>query len=264
MKLKAYWITALVVLFLVVVIKNIPAQWGLYLIKAPLQVSGLSGTVWNGKAASVVLPLQQGAYALGEVQWQLSPWSLLAVTPCADIKTKLENQQISGNACVGLGGSLELENTQIAVPAKIAEVFAPIVEVDGEILLHVETLDLDQNQIKNLTGSGSWNGARFYNSTSWVGLGTVGFDFNDDGQGGIQAKIYDVEGPIQVQLDSQFNLTGNYLTEGEIQLRPNAPQEMRDLFENYTNVAREVQEVLSLFVRSTGRDTYSIRWTNPE
>jgi general secretion pathway protein N len=130
--------------------------------------------------------------------------------------------------------------------------------------VHVESLNFDDNQIEQLSSSGSWNGARFYNSTSWINLGTLGFDLSEDGQGGIKAKIFDVEGPLQLQLDSQFNLTGDYLTQGQIQLRPSAPKEIADLLNNYTNVSREVQEVLLLFVESKGRDTYSVRWVNPE
>ena len=262
MKLKAYWITVLVLFFLVVVIKNIPAHWGLWMANAPLQMSGVSGTIWHGKAASVVLPVDDNSYALGEVQWQLSPWSLLAINPCVDLKTKLEDQQLSGTACIGLGGALQLQNAQIVVPAKVAEIFAPIVEVQGELLMHVDSLQFDSNQVQQISGSGSWSGARFYNSTSWVSLGTLGFEFNEDGQGGVNAKIFDVEGPVQLQLDSQFNLIGDYQTEGEIQLRPNAPQEIADLLNNYTNVSREVQEVLSLFVEAKGRGLYSIRWVN--
>ena len=265
MKLKVYWITALVLFFLFIVIKNIPAQWGLSLAQVPLQLSGVTGTVWNGKASTAVVPLEQGGgYALGEVQWQLSPWSLLAANPCADIKTNLDNQQVTGSACVSLGGGLQLENTQIAVPAKVAEILAPIVEVDGEIFMNVETLDFANNEFTKLTGSGSWNGARFYNSTSWVSLGTIGFEFTEDGVGGIKAQIFDVDSYMQVRLNSQFNLAGQYNTNGEIQLSQTTPQEIHDLFKNYTNVSRDVQAVLSLFVQATGRDTYSIQWTNPE
>ena len=265
MKLKVYWISVLVIIFVFIVVKNIPAQWGLWLANAPIQMSGISGTLWQGKAASAVVPLQNNtSFALGEVQWNLSPWSLLTASPCADLKTKLDDQQISGIACAGLSGDVQLENAQIAVPAKVAEVFAPIVEIQGDILLHVENLNFSNNRIEKLSGSGSWNGARFYNSTSWVGLGTLGFEFGEDGQGGVNAKVFDVEGPLQLQLNSQFDLVGGYNTQGEVSLRPNAPTEIADLLNNYTNVSREVQEVLSLFVERKGRDQYSVRWVNPQ
>lgn len=262
MKLKAYWISLLVIIFLFVVIKNIPAQWGLWFAKAPIQMSGVSGTVWNGKAASAIIPMQDSSYALGEVEWQLSPWSLLMAKPCADIKTELDDQKISGIACVGLGGDLKLEDAQIAVPAKVAEIFAPIVEVQGDILVHIESFDLSDNQIGQLMGSGSWSAARFYNSTSWVGLGTLGFELVEDGQGGVNAKIFDVEGPLELKLDSQFNLLGDYNTQGDVSLRPNAPTEIAELLNNYTNVSHEIQEVLSLFVERKGQDQYSIRWVS--
>ena len=264
MKIKSLWITALILFFIYIVVRNIPAQWGLALANAPLQLSGISGTVWNGKAETAVLPLDDDSYALGSLQWRLSPISLLTAKPCIDVQTKLDDQMLSGSACVGLDGALQLDNAQISVPAKVAEIIAPIVEVDGEIMLHVESLQLSNNQIHNLRASGSWNAARFYNSTSWVGLGTLGFDLTEDGSGGVNAKILDVDGPLQLQLNSQFNLAGKYDTKGEIHLRPNTPREIVELIDGYTNVSREVQEVLSLFVENRGQGTYSVRWTNPE
>lgn len=264
MKLKTFWILTLVIVFLVVVIKNIPAQLGLGLANLPVQMSGVSGTVWRGKAESVVLPIENSAYALGRVEWALSPWSLLTVKPCAKLRSKLDNQELSGKACAGLNGSLQLEDAQFAVPAKVAEIFAPIVEVDGEFLMHVEALEVNNNQIHKLNGSGSWDSARFYNSTSWVGLGSIGFDFNEDGNGGVQAKIFDIDSPMEMQLDSQFNFAGDYNTVGEIKLKPNAPREIGELLDNYTNVSREVQEVLSLFVERKGQNGYSIRWVNAQ
>ena len=264
MKIKTLWITTLIVFFLVLVIKNIPAQFGLGLANVPLQMAGVSGTLWKGKAATVVMPVEEAAYALGEVEWSLNPWSVFTAKPCADLRAKLDQQSLSGTACAGLGGSLRLENAQFEVPAKVAEIFAPIVQVDGEFLLHVESLDFSDNQIHQLIGSGSWSNARFFNSTSWVGLGSLGFDLKEDSKGGIQATIYDIESPLQMRLDSQFNFIGDYNTTGEIQLRPGAPREIGELLDSYTNVSREVQEVLSLFVESKGRDAYSIRWQNAQ
>ena len=264
MKLASYWIGVLVIFFILIVIKNVPAQWGLAVANVPLQMSGVSGTLWNGKAATVVVPLQQGSYALGEVEWQLNPLTLLSLKPCADLAARLESQLLTGTACGGLNGSVQLKNTQIAVPAKVAEIFEVPLEIDGEILVNIESLALANNQIEQISSSGSWADARFYNSTSWVSLGTLGFDLVEDGQGGIRADIYDIEGPIQVKLDSQFNLNGDYNTEGQLQLRASAPREIGEMLNNYANVSRDVQEVLSLFLESRGPGLYSLRWVNAD
>lgn len=264
MKLKVYWISFLVVIFLFVVIRNIPAHWALWAANAPVQMSGVTGTLWNGKAASAVIPVPDATYALGEVEWNLSFWSLLTAKPCATVKTDLDEQKISGLACVGLGGDLQLENMQVAVSAKLGEILVPVVEVQGDILMLIESLEFSNNEVTELIGSGSWSSAQFYNSTSWLKLGTIGFEFNQDGQGGIKAKVFDVEGPLKLELDSQFDLLGTYLTEGEVGLRPGAPSELFELIDNYSNVSREIQQVLSLFLEKKGRDMYSVRWVNPE
>jgi len=243
---KFRWILLLTVIWLALVVRATPAQWGIWLADPPLHMSGVSGTVWSGSAASVVVPIQGGSYALGSLHWQLKPLSLLTLTPCAKIETRLDTQILSGVACAGLGGKFSVSDMQLAVPAAaVADLWA-LVKVGGEISVQLESAKFEQDAITQLQGKGSWTQARYHNSESWLGLGTIAFDLSADGSGGLKAKVFDIEGPLQLDLNTQFSMSGAYDIRGDIGLRQEAPV--------------EIGQLLQVIADQNGQDSFSVEW----
>lgn len=239
------WILLPALFWLFLVVRATPAQWGLWAAGLPVQMDGASGTIWNGQVANVIVPYPGGSYSLGSLEWELNPWSLLTLSPCARFTTELANQTTSGRVCGGLGGTLKLTDAQLTLPAAAAEIWAPV-RVRGQVDAQIQSLTYADNQIQNLQGSGSWNNASYHNSQIWVDLGTIAFDLSEDGQGGIGAKVFDIDGPLQLDLSSQFSLAGEYVIRGDIVLRPDAPQ--------------EIGQLLMIVAEETGRDQFSVEW----
>jgi general secretion pathway protein N len=242
---KLAWIAIPAVIWLALVVRATPAQWGLWLAGLPVQMDGVSGTIWHGQVVEVVVPYRGGSYSLGSLDWQLKPWSLLTLSPCAQFRTELARQTLTGTVCAGPGGTVVLEDAQFSLPAQVAEIGAPI-RVRGQVDARIEKLTFSGQQIRELRGSGSWTSARYHNSQSWVNLGTLAFDVSEDGQGGLAAKVFDIEGPLQLDLNSQFSLAGAYAIRGNIALRPDAP--------------RELAQLLMIVAKETGQDQFSIEW----
>lgn len=239
------WIALPLLVWLVLVLRATPAQWGIAVAGLPVQMDGVSGTIWNGSVANVVVPYPGGSYSLGSLDWQLDPWSLLTLSPCAQFNTELASQTSAGKVCGGLGGTLVLEDTQLSLPAAAAEIWAPV-RVRGQVDAQIQRLSYADNQIKELVGSGSWTNADYHNSQSWIQLGTIAFDLSEDGQGGVGAKVFDIEGPLQLDLNSQFSLAGAYAVRGNIVLRPNAPQ--------------EISQLLSIVAQETRSGEFNVEW----
>lgn len=246
---KSAKILALVLLpalfWLFLVLRAVPAQWGLWAAGLPVQMDGISGTIWHGRVANVVVPYAGGSYSLGSLQWDLNPWSLLAFSPCARFSTELASQTTSGRICSSVGGTVKLQDTELSLPAAIAEVWAPV-RVRGRVDAQIQSLTFADNRIQNLQGSGSWTNASYHNSQVWVNLGTIAFDLSENGQGGIGAKVFDIEGPMQLDLNSDFSLAGEYAIRGNIALRPNAPQ--------------EIGQLLMIVAEETGRGQFNVNW----
>lgn len=231
-----FWVTAIGVFFIVLVVRAIPAQWGIWMINSPLQMDGVTGTLWSGKAANVVMPYPGGLYSLGELRWDMHPMSVLMLSPCADISSTLSNQKIKAVACSNISGSLTLKNVEITVPAAAAEIWAPV-SVQGEVFIQVSEMKIAGEQVVSMEGGGSWSGARYHNSRQWMSLGTIAFDLGQDNNGGIQAKVFDVEGPMKLDLTALISLSGQYDIRGDIIVKPEAPQEIAQFL---MIVAREV------------------------
>ncbi|MGI1679600.1 MAG: type II secretion system protein N [Cellvibrionaceae bacterium] len=235
---KISWIILLGALWLVLIFRSMPAQWGVWLANTPAQMEGVSGTIWSGRAENVVLPYDGGVYALGELTWKLKPLSLLTLSPCATVTTKLSSQTVEGIACSGITGNLTLKDLEINLPAAAAEMWAPV-SVQGDIFLQIESLKMSGDKIKTLNGKGSWTGARYHNSQTWMSLGAIAFELSGGKNGSIAAKVFDLEGPLELDLQSQFNLTGDFDIRGDIILRQNAPQEIAQLL---MIIAKEIKE----------------------
>lgn len=239
------WIVLPLVVWLALVIRVTPAHWAVWAAGLPLQMDGVTGTIWNGRVANVVVPYGGSYYSLGTLQWDLNPWSLLTLSPCAEFSTELGSQTTAGIACAAPGGTVTLKNTQLTLPAGIAEIWAPV-RVRGQMDAQIKSLTFSDHQIRELNGTGSWSNAFYHNSQTWVPLGTIAFDLSQDGQGGIAAKVFDIEGPMELDLNSRLTLAGAYDIRGDIVLRPGAPQ--------------EIAQLLMIIARETGRGQFSVEW----
>lgn len=204
------WIALGLLFWLVFVIGQIPASWGGYLMTrgTPLALSGISGTLWQGKAGMASVEIDGRHYALGSLSWQLNPLSLLTLSPCADIATNLERQQVSGTACAGLGGSLSLTDTSISVPAGLIQELPEAIKLSGQINIQLKNLGLKDRQLHTLDGKLSWTQARLHNGQSWLQLGAFAADLSHTEEGHIRAHVFALEGPVDVTGEVIMPLTG--------------------------------------------------------
>lgn len=242
---RSAWVLIPLLVFLFFVVRAVPAQWGIALAGLPVQMEGISGTIWKARVANVVVPYSGGHYSLGRLEWEMSPWSLLRLAPCVRFSTELENQTTAGTACSGLRGRLSLKDTRVSVPAAIAELWAPV-RVRGQVDAHIASLTLVGEQVRDLLGNGSWTNAEFHNSQIWIGLGTIAFDLAENDEGGIAAQIFDIEGPLDLDLNSSVQLSGAYLIRGTIGLRPEA--------------SVEIGQLLRIIGEEVQRDQFRIEW----
>ncbi len=135
---------------------------------------------------------------------------------------------------------------QLTVPAAaVADLWA-LVKVEGDISVQLESAEFNQAAVTQLQGKGSWTQARYHNSESWLGLGTIAFDLSEDGSGGLKAKIFDIEGPLKLDLNTQFSMSGAYDIRGNIDLRQEAPV--------------EIGQLLQVIANQKGQNSFSVEW----
>ena len=87
--------------FLVFLVAQAPARLGPALLEDNgLRASGVSGTLWRGRAQSAVL----GQLAISDLRWRLSPLPLLLGRAALDIEAGLTDGFVNGRVEISLGG----------------------------------------------------------------------------------------------------------------------------------------------------------------
>ncbi len=198
---KKFWISLAIVFWLYFVAINIPAVWGAYLITrtGDVGLSGVSGTIWSGRASLISVKVKQADYSLGQLTWSLDTFSLFLLKPCVNIKTEMDNQQFDGRICVGRKGSVTVNNANMNFPAELIQSQLPLA-IDGQFSGHVDKLTLEANRLVDLHGKLSWLGAKVFNGTNWMTLGGFGAEMADDGKAGMSAHVFDVGSPMKTDV----------------------------------------------------------------
>lgn len=238
------WVVLGVVLWLGFAIYQTPAVWGAWLMTRAtdqLALSGITGSLWNGSASLASVKIEQEDYSLGELRWQLQPMSLLLLNPCALVETRQEGQQMNGEICVSLNGSLEVHQADFSGPAALFQKTVPF-PIDGQISIHLDQLHVKDQQLQQVSGNISWGSAQIFNGSNWMPIGSYAAELNDDTQGGVNAKIFHLDGPVQLDLNGAFPATGGGNIAGTLTMEPDFAQTIN------------AEAWLSMFAREDGTD----------
>lgn len=216
--LKAYkklWIGLGVVLFLVFVLSSIPAIWGAWVLTrgTGLSMSGVTGSVWNGKASLASLQLNGQEHSLGQLSWQLNPLSL--VSRCAKVTTRLPMQQFDGEVCAGSNGAVEVHDADLSVPASLFQQKLPI-PIQGQFSSHIDELQLRGDVLSKLKGNFTWSGARVNTGANWLDIGSYAAELSDNGNNGINAKFFNLSGPLDINLQVELTAPAGGRISGEM------------------------------------------------
>lgn len=198
---KKFWITLGVAVWLDFVVSNLPAVWGAYALtrNGDIAMSGVSGTLWNGRASLASVKVKGVDHSLGQLSWKLNILSLFTLKPCALIGAHMDNQEFDGVVCVKGKTSLAIKDATLSFPAALVQSLLPL-PIDGQFNLTIERLELSDTQLLSLRGKGTWRDGKIYNGSNWMTLGGIGADLVDDGKKGLNAHIFDVNSPLHLEL----------------------------------------------------------------
>ncbi len=218
---KLIWIPVTLLLWLAFVISQTPAVWGAWLITRAsdqIALSGISGSLWQGQASMSSIRLEGETYSLGELNWRIHPTSLLRLHPCASVRAELERQQIEADACSTLGGNITLRNANISAPASLVRDLP--LQVDGQLSAHIRELRFRNDRLESLRGNISWTQARVHDEQRWLTLGSFAAEIRERDGDSLQLDVFHLDGPIELEMEAVFALSGGVWLRGEFALEP--------------------------------------------
>jgi hypothetical protein len=193
-----------------------PARLLPYLIDSQmLQLSGVAGTVQDGRAARARVQTPGGYLHLGELRWTLAPWSLLSFAPSVKVDSLWGDQRGSLELRLSKDG-LALRRVDINVDAGLLKQVLPV-ELKGRLGMLFDDLLLSPTRVLRADGRLVWQGAAWESPTGLRVLGNYAATFTTSGTAPgttpgttptdqqITASIVTLSGPVVAEGTASLN-----------------------------------------------------------
>ncbi|NOX91401.1 MAG: type II secretion system protein N [Gammaproteobacteria bacterium] len=193
-----------------------------------IALSGISGSVWSGKAAMAMIQGQP----LEKVEWSLRPWSLLLgqvglswrfqLPPGNEKEGQGQGGYGQGSTALGLDGSVAFSTLEARLPAGM---IARIARVDalrptGSVSLNLHDVLWDGQSLRSAEGRIVWNSAGI-SLLKPISLGDQAITL-ETGDDVVKGVLSDGGGPLSLDGLLTLNLEGQYEFSGSLAAR-NAP-----------------------------------------
>ncbi len=194
--------------------------------KVPLQLQEVSGTLWSGRSEKVFYKKQP----LGSVEWQFKPASLLLLQLGIEWRWQPQaKSHLEGQTTLTLDrlltsreirGQLEMTDLTRFVP------FMPLV-LNGQVGVDIPHLSTTVNDLQQLEGEVRWSNANT-NVPTAISFGTVKMTLTTPELTVVQAKLDNSGGDMQLKGEAKFNAAKQLSWQLAAQIRPNAPDTLRN------------------------------------
>lgn len=231
MKSSRTLLAAAVAAFLAGLVTRIPADAALnWLAPDAVRASGVSGTLWNGSAASV----QAASVRLGETSWRVSALPLLLGRLSADLETRVGEGTASGTVGLRPGGSITCSACRYEGPVSaLRTAFPALGALEGRLEVSLATLRVVEGWPAAAVGEARVSGVPFAVPGATPSPGaprgtlTASVDADPVPEGGIiEIAVQDAEGPVELSARITLTPPGNFELAGKARARPNAPPEV--------------------------------------
>lgn len=222
------------VLLLALLVMSAPAHLLLRLLEnTPVTAQGLQGTVWQGRAARVLVTTDVGLLHLGEVSWSLRPWSLLALAPRIEVDSHWGAQRLQAEVQLRGRDDIDLENVDASFDASLIRHLAPVA-LQGVVSLQARQLRLRDGLPVQAQGRLLWQQAVWDSPRGMLPLGSYVLEVVQPAGGDVTGEVLTLEGPVRAT--------------GQLQLA-RASYSIAVLISSDGNWDPQLQEALSLLAR---------------
>ena len=201
--------------FLVTAIWKTPASFVYqYVSHKNIQLQGLSGTIWNGKADELV----SKNLTLNNVAWRFNPLKSLA---SLSLKTNIaiQDPELTANGLVGINMSqtISLDNTQFEATGAFISKMQKIAKLSGDIKGNITHLTLAKGELPELEATYQWKQGVLIAPIRIQPAGDymVSISPSDDG---LKAKINSHDAPLVLNGTAKINNKWQYST--DINIKP--------------------------------------------
>ncbi len=186
-------------LFVLSLLVHAPARlMGFALADSNVAMSGFSGSLWRGQAEQLRVPLSGQSFQLGQVRWQLSPWSLVLLSPNIQLDTEWGQQRLRAELSVAPWRGPRIHSAELSADARLVRLFVPVdLRGRGQLTLSEVALGKDGMPFDG-TARLVWQRASWLGNRSVQPLGDYVLELQVNGPAAADGAISSLSGPVQV------------------------------------------------------------------
>lgn len=209
---------------------QLPAQAVVNALSLPaaLRLDGVQGTLWRGE----VDRLRWGSEQLERLRWRLPVTSLLWLSPSLELNFgRRQGLHGEGEASVGLGGQLRLENWQLNLDAEdlVPRLPLPIpLQGSGRLQLSLPEASLTAKGCEAVQGTLRWRGASLLTPAGELPLGEPVLSLSCRG-GKLIGKLQQRSASLSLTGEGEWGWDGRYQFKGQLTPGAAMPADMRSV-----------------------------------
>jgi general secretion pathway protein N len=244
MKTRYYIFTAAGT-YLLFLLATIPAQFitGIINENAPVEMQGISGTLWNGRAYLITA---DNAITLNNTEWSFNVWKLLIGQLAVDMSTRYAGKDIETELGTSFLGRYFVSDLSASLTASDLAQLAniPLAQLSGLITLHIEHAQWQPGELPLATGEIKWRDATvtFADTAS---LGDVSVILGESEQQQLIASISNQGGDIAV--------------EGTIELIPETDYSLDITLTPTASANNNIKQSLGMFAKRQANGEYQLK-----
>jgi hypothetical protein len=203
------------VVFVVIVLARLPAQW-LIPKGAPFRCASLEGSLWSGTCSGLIAAGQP----LGELSWELRPLALLRARLGAQVTLVHPAGRASAEAELGVGGLVQARNVHADFTLDPHLMPALPAQLHGRAHADLELLSLKDGALRDLKGTLEAHNLE-ERSGAVTPLGSFAVRFPGGGAEPV-GQVHDLGGPLSLEGTLRLTRTGGYELEALVAARADA------------------------------------------
>jgi general secretion pathway protein N len=221
------WLTLGAGAYLAFVVALFPAPVAYrWLAPEEVRLAGIEGTLWSGRAALGSV----GDFGLHEIEWQLRPWSLLLARASGEFQTRFADGVLSTRVSARLT-TVSLRDLRASLRLSALRELLPLGGVRGFASADLAELELEQGWPTSavgqlLVGELAVPSIVPSGTGALIPMGNYRVTFADASGSGLAGSFEDQGGPLEVAGSLRLNRDREYLIEGVVRARPEAPPEL--------------------------------------
>jgi general secretion pathway protein N len=218
--------------FVVFLVATAPASLLAYALQrtTPVQLQGVSGSLWQGVAQRVETPELQ----LGPLHWRLHGWHLLLGKVKLTLEIPAGTPNISGKGVVAvsiLPQQLSLADVSVQADAGwvLTQAALPLA-ADGRLDMQIETAEFRREELPYLKGQLNWRQARVIYQQAYE-LGAYHVVVRPQPETDpeyLLGEVKDIDSPLQVDGTIKIDKAGDYKLTARLTTAPNAAEIFRN------------------------------------